>query len=506
MDELVALLRRLQVRLTFIQWTGYAVTGLLWAAWGACLWLVCTRLFPTLGSPGPLALGLAAAALAIATAWCLFRRPTLVQAALAADRRFGLKERLTSSYELGLAERQGPMVDALHEDARAHAGSVNVHAGFPLHAPGHVRWLALPLALYLVGHLMLPEFDLFGLQARQLEEQRVVRARQARAERLRNVARPLREELPEESGDLSALAESVERIALGLEEGELTETQAAARLSDLAQELAREREQLAAQMPTPNEGSDPGELSMLDGFSADIENGNFGDAEKALEGLEEKLKDLEGKLAAGELSGEDADQLAVDLSKLAEMLGGENTALGDALAKALAELSKGANAANMLAALEGMKMSLEDLKSLMEQLKAMDGALAQCAACQAELLGRACAAGFCPGPGRKPGQGLGLRGPGRGQGNRIGDLPDTEGAFEPSMLSGDMTKGKILASIMQRAAPDPDAETTLDFTSMAIEQVTQQAEEALTQEEIPPGAREYVRQYFGSLESGDGGE
>ncbi len=68
------------------------------------------------------------------------------------------------------------------------------------------------------------------------------------------------------------------------------------------------------------------------------------------------------------------------------------------------------------------------------------------------------------------------------------------------MLPGEMTKGKVLASIMRHAAPDENAESTVEYVSEALIQVQQQAEQALTKEEIPPGSREFVRQYFGSLE------
>ena len=105
-------------------------------------------------------------------------------------------------------------------------------------------------------------------------------------------------------------------------------------------------------------------------------------------------------------------------------------------------------------------------------------------------------AGQCKGSG----MGLGLRGPGRGQGNRIGELPKVTTSTDPSLAPGDMTKGKILATIMQRAAPQDGEHATIDYSQQAIVQIQQQSEEALTKEEIPAGAKEFVRQYFGSLE------
>jgi hypothetical protein len=139
----------------------------------------------------------------------------------------------------------------------------------------------------------------------------------------------------------------------------------------------------------------------------------------------------------------------------------------------------------------------------MEQMAKLQQCQMKFAECENKLYCSECM-GICKGgtcTGNKFAVGpYGLRGPGRGRGNQIGELPDVEASFDPKMLPGDMTKGKILASIMQRAAPTDGAESTIEYSEQALVQVKQQAEEALTREEIPPGSREFVRQYFGSLE------
>ena len=101
--------------------------------------------------------------------------------------------------------------------------------------------------------------------------------------------------------------------------------------------------------------------------------------------------------------------------------------------------------------------------------------------------------------------GPGMHGAGRGQGNRVGDLPDGNVNMTPSLAKGSVTQGRILATIIQKTAPDGDAEASTEFISNAFIQVKQEAEQALTKEEIPPGSREFVRQYFGALDPGDAG-
>jgi hypothetical protein len=93
-----------------------------------------------------------------------------------------------------------------------------------------------------------------------------------------------------------------------------------------------------------------------------------------------------------------------------------------------------------------------------------------------------------------------MGGTGMGRGNRVGELPDLNAGFKPTVLPGDLTKGKVLATILQKGAPQDDAESTLEYVTEAFVEVRQEAEQALTKEEIPPGAKEFVRQYFGSLE------
>ena len=87
-----------------------------------------------------------------------------------------------------------------------------------------------------------------------------------------------------------------------------------------------------------------------------------------------------------------------------------------------------------------------------------------------------------------------------GRGGQVGELPDLNETFKPALLPGDLTKGKVLATVLQKGAPQEDAESTLEYVAEAFVEVRQEAEQALTKEEIPPGAKEFVRQYFGSLE------
>jgi hypothetical protein len=500
MDPMILALRSLRRRLLLVQWARVSVTALLYMFCLACVWLVLTRLFPRLGDPQWVAVGLAFAGLVGASAWAVWRRPSLLKAALEADKRLGLEERLTSS--LQLSDQDGPMVQAVHDDARQQLERLNYQREFPLSAPRSVRWLAVPLILYMAGYVLLPTFDLFGHEKRIAEAKAKEAAVRVEAERLREAVRPLREAAELGRADLDGLVKSIESIALGLEKGEVTEKQAVARITNLAKELHERREKLGVQQQTPQDQPDLSKFSITKDMATNFQKGNYAEAAQKLGELKEKLK-------SDQQSGEEKKKLANELKQLSNLMGGDSSELGKALAELASsmELEEGEGS---VAEMEKLELSIEDIQSLLEQLDQMkkcEGKLAECkkklycAKCGGMCKGGDCkGVGFLLGEGNGFGEGLGMRGPGRGRGNRIGELPEVDGQYDAQLLPGDMTKGKILAGIMQRAAPTEEAESTIEYTEQALIQVKQQTEEALTREEIPAGAREFVRQYFGSLE------
>jgi hypothetical protein len=214
------------------------------------------------------------------------------------------------------------------------------------------------------------------------------------------------------------------------------------------------------------------------------------------------------------------------------MMGGANSEIGEALAKAMAqaaEAMKNGDGEALEAAMEALELSLEDLESILNQLQQLDGVMAEMKEWQNSLLGpseycRNCGTklgqcknggeckehdhghecsgvcGSCAGAGKGSGAGLGMGGPGRGRGNQVGDLPETMTGFQPSKPGGPLTKGRMLADVLQKTAPDEEAAPTTEYISGAFVQVQQNAEQALTQQEIPRGSKEFVRQYFGSIE------
>ncbi|HRK34901.1 MAG TPA: hypothetical protein PLJ47_09940 [Candidatus Hydrogenedentes bacterium] len=491
MDPLLNALRRLRMRLFVVQWARAVVLGLIVSTALACVWLMLARLFPSLGNIAPVSAGLILVALVLATAYAIWKRPSVLKAALEADQRLGLQERITSS--LQLSKSDGPMVNAVHEDARKQLARLDYTREFPLTTPRAIRWLALPVALYLVAYLLLPEFDLFGQRAREVEANDKAEAVRVEAARIVEAVKPLKELTLDEASPAAGIAGAVERISEELKTGDITEKQAFARLTNLTDKLAEERKKVEANAPTPKLGDTISKLEKSKALAEDLEKGDYSSAL-------ERAEELAAKAESGEMSQEEKESLAKEMGDIAKALEESNPALSEALSK-LASGMKLNNPGDMKAALEAMKLSLEELESIMAQLKKMSECEMKLGECKSKMYCPECG-GMCKGGAcmysKMAGQG-GTKA-GYGTSKTPGERPDFSATQDPTKVSGEVTQGNILASILQRAAPTEGEEASIDYSAQALEQISQQREEALTKEEIPAGAREFVRQYFGSLE------
>jgi len=531
LSPLVARLKRLRLRLALRQLLEYWLSGVFFAGLGACFWLAATRLFPVLGDALWAGLAALAAGVAVAAIVAFLRRPNLMQAALAADLRLGLRERLSSSYELAQAE--GPMVAALHRDAERHLSRLKDRRDFPLVPRRGLRWFALPFIIFGIGYVLFPELDLFGYRERQVEARQRAEALAAKVEKLNLTADVLRRTNSQSAPAAQAEADQLKLVAEELQTGKITEKQALARVNSLAEQLQKQREALEENQPQP-QLAEANKLTVARHVAEALQNGRTSEAAQ-------KLKDLKKKLQDGKISQKQKEALAKDLQSLAEMMGGASKPLNAAVLKALSQADANLSTEDMNAALEAMELSMEDMASVLDQLAKLDSALGRLAEWKSDLLGpsefcRCCGrrigmckhcgncrggrcshcgnCGLCAACGRslwaageadKAGNGMGR--PGMGRGGQVGELPENVNVdFQPTVLPGGMTQGKMLANMLEKTAPEQGAEPTTDYVSGTFTAVRQEAEQALTKEDIPRGSREFVRQYFGSLETSGSSE
>jgi len=521
MNPVHQLISKVRFRLAVHRWSLFMVRGLIAGVILGGLWILATRLFPQSGNAESGTLILLAASILSACIWSFLKMPSRTQSSLELDKRLNLNERVTSSLEM--EDMSGPMVDALREDVVKKVDSISYNREFPLLSTRGLNWLSALLIVTGLLYMFLPEFDLTGHNERIAEAKATDAVKAVAVERIEKIQKNLTDL---DEADVPALKEfdlALNDLKNDLEKGKISEKQMVARLSNLSDDLRRKRNAFQKNNPVPKVAGDLKQFSMAKELAAAIQKGKMGKAA-------EMAKAMQQKLQKGDLSEQEKKALQKDLKSLSEMLGGENTELGKALAKAQAGLESG----DMKAALEAMKgaeMSLEDLESIMKQMDQMDQTMFKlaewkqgsfgesefCRECGSKLSkcegeGGECESegghthngvcGSCSGGGNKAGSGngLGLGGAGRGQGNRLGKLPDVPFNTTATKTSGALTKGRMLADIMQKASPELGQEASVEMISGAFIQLQQATEQALTQEEIPDASKELVRQYFGALE------
>lgn len=495
----------------------------------------------TLGS----SLGAIALVSVLSALTAFFAIPTLAAAAVETDQRSGLAERLSTAMALAARAETDPVVRAVERDAVAHAAQIRVGQLFRFEWPWEGRYLSLPL-IALVAALALPEFDLWERREEIEQHKELLALMSKQAAKLKDI----KDKIAEGAGDdkeWDDLEAQFDQAAQELTKPKMTKPKAMAKLSKLAQALEERRQKLAGK----GKNKLPRDLERkLELTKKVAEAMNKGDLEAAAE----ELQKLAEKLADGDLSDELKQKLTNELKALMDALQKKNPELAKALAEAAEKLSDN-DLAQAAKSLRDAGLNLKELQQMLDQIQKMDMALAQlaklkkdlgdkkgphsvCRGCGTQLqcesplcdklaggecpMGDKCphAKGFCSactamgmqyaqlygmegmgqgGKGKgKGGKGGGMGGPGRGRGGEVGELPDPNVDFEPSKIKGMQDKAKPLGLFFTRGAGKKGKSKVKAVE--VVREFRQAAEDALTKERIPAGYKNYIRQYFNTIE------
>lgn len=504
------------------------------------------------------------AAAAGALFWTLIRRHNTLAVARELDERANLKESLSTA--LCVERRDDPWCRAVVETARDRAHRVVVRDAIPYESP---RFWPVPLAValaFVIVWFTFPRFDVLGLFRERAEaEQRGQEIANVKAD-IANDQKKLDELLakakveakPEDkagAGDDKPEALTPEEIRRAAVK-KLTSVQEKlneARSGEKAQKMDALR-QAMKQLKQPGPGP-------LDNLSKSLSQGNFKQAQEALDELSKKLaedslapeqkeqlkqqmarlseqleklsedrKALEQKLQEAGLSREDAKKLAADpealkqaLEKMQNLSEEQKQQLAEA-AKAASEACKqcsgmgsqmgkmaqgmgkeGMNAEGM-EGMEGMAAMLSDAEMMTAELDSLDAAMKECAG-QLGKLGE----GLCRGQGgdmmglamTRPWEAGDSRGRGMGSGGP-GQGFGGGGNAEEAPSQTDKTK----ANVKQRDGPiigsrfvygdSPKGESIAEF-SEAVEVAAKSATDAIETMQIPREYQDAVKTYFGRL-------
>lgn len=490
-----------------------------------------------------------ACGLVSAIVWTLTTRVSRLDAALEVDRRFGLRERLSSTLALTETDRATAAGRALCDDAARAASKLRVGEQFRVR-PDRWAWLPLlPAALAFVVALWVPPWSDKPAEAttdptvraqikkhsETLEEQLAERKREAEEKGLRD-AEHLFARLEEETRKLQA-------------EGPTKPEEALAKLNDLARDLEKRREQLAgndALREELNKMQDlgPGPAEKL---AQALKQGDFAEAQEQARRLREQLE-------KGELDPDARKKLAEQLRKLQQQLEAQAEARKQRdrqLAQQEAELERQAAEKRAAGDEAGARQAEEQLEKVRQQraglANEMQGEqlaakLGQCAKCleagegegqqgqgdaaeqaladlEAQLGGldgeaaememldqalgdlQACKGGMCGGQqlaDLENAQG-GTRA-GRGQGH--GDGPDNpgDGKFYDSRVKQQPGQGdaRIVGT-----ADGPNARGQVEARIRTeVEEVRGAEADPLTGQRLPRELRDHSRSYFDALREG----
>lgn len=487
----------------------------------------------------------------IAAGYAIFSRLTLFEAALAADLRIGLKERLSSA--LLLKDRMDdPSVAALLEDAAHTARRLRPSDEFPFLVSKRTAHLVWPLVALLGIYFLVPSMNLFAKPERKPAVPQITQtARKEAAEKIKKAAEKAKELPDKQDQTLAKLAKDLDALAKDLEFGRKDEKTALAEMSRMSDEVRLKRQDLAKKLESGQQMNLPMQSLQMRDMQKAFQNNQFEKAaEMARKMAEEAMRDGD-KSSAG-----DKEQLARELERMAEQLNkdqpetarameaaaqalqqaaqaqsqGNQEQMQQALQNAQAalgemaeQLASQAEAAELMGQLDQLQQTLENQR---REMARATGQRATCSQCRGEGCSQCNGTGQSEGaqgqggsspsdrrgmgqsrrssmstgewqPGQSERSGTGMGGPGRGQGGQAQYDDSVPPQFTDTRPPGAQNPGEIIA-VMNVDGPALLGESQIQYQQV-FTQYQQRADEAIQRDEIPAGYRNLVKDYMDSI-------
>lgn len=519
------------------------------AAVGAAKWW-------SLGHPawayGPVAVALAAGLVA-AGIWTWLARQDALQAALAIDQRFGLKERISSTLALGPAERETAIGQALVRDAEQKVRALDVADQFRPRL-NRRAWLPLvPAALAVALVAFVPpravQTPVIAATSTQIQ------TKKSTEELVKKLAAKKKEASEKGLKEADAIARLEEGAKKLVEKTPEDRKEALKALNDLVKEAEQRRQELAGKSDLKEQLAGLKNLNQgpADKLGQALKSGDINKAIKELEKLKEELKSDKLDPAAKEALGKQLDQLQQSLAKqveahkqaereLAEKIEAErkagNTAAADKLQQQLdklaakkpqaekleqmaqqlkqaAECMQQGDCKNAGEALGQMAQELGDMQQDLQEMEAMGDVLEQMAECKRSMACKECQGDGCKecqgggdGEWNKTGGKLtnerfkgGGKGIGVGLGPGLGPETDPKGKFYDTAAKQQPGKGPA------KVVGEADGPNRKGAVQEAIQQefsaAEQQSADPLGEQRLPHEYRDHARKYFDALREGE---
>lgn len=499
--------------------------------------------------------GAAVVSLLIGAGMTYWRGKTAIEVALEIDRRFGLKERVSSSLALTATERDAGAGAALVRDAARRVSRVEINEEFSW----NIRWPELsPLLLVMgvVALLTIPDAENVA-QTNTPTTVEVRRQIHKVAEQAREKFKRQRKQLAERNlKEVADLLLQAERVAEDIKkDGGIDRKKAAIKLNNLARELEKRRSEMGDRAALKKQLDQLKELKAgpAEKLGKAIREGDFRKAGNELEALKKKLEN-------GSLSQEDQKKLAEqleqmqnklqqlaeshqrkkqdlqkqidkaranndlakagDLQRQLEKLQAQDAQaeslqqLANKLAEAEQQLQKGDQqaAAQQLAQMAEDLQQLQDSGEQLEVMQTLESELSEmrdmmncpqcngqgCQACQSNSASLAAQAQSAnSGQGDRPGDGR--KGEGAGQGYRAEEKTDTD-----TIQARNRGNAKAGPSVI---TGDADGPNKAGLSKTAAREVIESAKNADTEPlenvRLPRVERDHSNEYFDKLRQGE---
>ncbi len=346
--------------------------------------------------------GLAGFSLLVSLVALMLQRRTLVEKARFADKRFSLQERTTTAVEIenGRVETLPVLAEQQLKDTMRAVQGVNVKDKLPLRPDWRDLGIALLALVLLTAAVLLPNPQVESL----LQQRAIDKAIADQIEALEALSEEIQQnpDLTEEQQE--ELIEPIESAIEELQEGNLSQEEAVAVLSEAEAELrdlAAENSNEGLQEALEAAGQPLSENEVSQSLGDALQNGDLAQAGSAASQLADSLPSL--------TPGEQA-ALAQDLAETAAALQNVDPELAAELARAAQALQNGD--------IEAAQQALQEAGATLQQRAQEQAAAQQANAAAGELSeGRSEVAEA----GQGEGQGQGQQGEGEGQGQGQGE-------------------------------------------------------------------------------------
>ena len=474
------------------------------------------------------AVGLLAAAI-----WSLATSGGGMEAAIEIDRRFGLKERVSSTLAMSEEQRQTEIGRALMEDAARRVKRVDVAEGMRVRPTRSLLYPVVPGIFALLIALFVSPAAAEKPNPTDADQaaakQQVKKSAKTLQKKLAKTRRMAKQKGLKEAEDVFKLLEQGAK-QLG-EKSQADQKKALVKLNDLSKELKKRRQkQGGAEKIKQQLGNLKGfKQGPADKFAKAIRRGDFKKAMDELDKLKEQLK-------AGNLDKKKQQQLADQLDrmrkKLNKMCDAQKAAQEDLqkkidklrkegknkeankleelldkmrmqapqmeqlqkLAQQMQKCSKclkEGNAKNAAEAMDGAQKSLEGLQKQLDELEMLDEAMEQLEQCRKSMCCKQCQGAGC---GMCQGNGNGLGG-GQGWGDRPEEKHDT--AFRDSRVRQKVGRGSMT---IEGFVDGPNKKGQVgEEIKKQLDAAKHRDTDPLTGQRIPRKHRQSVNGYFSRL-------